>query len=165
MIFFLTYLFFEEFNRKKRLGNLIFKASWEKSTKIYSIFYAVMLVFWMIIFVKDWGNIGQEYYGNPIFNVGSSGLFILLMIYNLLRCFTAHEIRQKGMTAVEGFLYWKDLTSYRWTAEDKLEGTFQLKFLSLLEWRKKKIIMIPQEFKNEVANILDKYVNADQIEK
>lgn len=151
----LLYIVFRQINRKKYLGKLIFKES-RNFSSIVSIFYwSLLSCFSIVFFIDKYSNIDQS--NHIISSLISPFVFTLTCFSSLLEIKYDKEIREKGITIIGGYIYWKDIINYKWLSHKKLQITFKTFVFKKLtrEWT------VESEDKEKVDMLLSRYTNIE----
>ncbi len=148
---------YKEINRKKYLGELILKLPKGWNTKAAISFWILLGFFWIFFLLESGLNIGRDYYTRPVRNIATPILGLLACLLNLLRYINVREIREKGITIQEGFVYWKDIIGYSWKTGCKLEIVFKEQNPLFPRRKTTKVWDVEQENKIRVDEIFNHY--------
>ena len=107
--------------------------------------------------MESGSNIGRDYYTRPVRNLATPILGLLGCLLNLLRYINVREIREKGITIQEGFVYWKDIIGYSWKTGCKLEIVFKEQNPLFPRRKTTKVWDVEQENKIRVDEIFNHY--------
>jgi len=120
-----VYLFLKEFNRGKYLGRLILQVPRDFNTRASIFVWSLLGCFWIFLLISRLVNLSRYADTNPIRSLMMPVLWGLLCIYHILQLINDKEIRENGITIIQGgIVYWKDIINYRWLKDEKLEIVF-----------------------------------------
>ncbi|SNS40864.1 hypothetical protein SAMN05446037_1009121 [Anaerovirgula multivorans] len=161
----LVYFVFKELNRKKYLGEFILQAPRDFDIKASMGFWVILGCFWIIFLIERGVNINQYDYRHPIGTLGPPILWIFICSLNILKCIYDKEMREDGISSKEGFVYWRDIISYRWTVDEELEITFQPRTLFTSKRKITRVWTIYREDQEKVDEIFSYHINTNQERK
>ncbi|QUH21227.1 hypothetical protein [Alkaliphilus sp. B6464] len=154
------YLFLKEFNRQEYLGRLILQVPRDFNTRASIFFWSLLGCFWIFLLISRLVNLSRYADMNPTMNLMIPVLWILLCIYRILQHINDKEIRENGITIIQGgIVYWKDIIDYRWLKDEKLEIVFQQNFRFALNKKVTKIWTINSEDKENIDMIFHRYLD------
>ena len=128
-------------------GKSIIKLNKDKSL---TIFWVILLIIWVAIFLFATSNYID--YGGDIFynHIFMSICWIELSIINIIKSLRKSEIRENGVYSSGRFYKWSKIKSYSWI----LSTTIQFKANAFLETNKSFEIIIEEEFKDKVGQVI-----------
>jgi len=154
------YLFLKEFNRGKYLGRLILQVPRDFNTRTSIFIWSILGCFWIFLFISRLANLIRYADMNPIRSLMMPVLWVLLCIYNILQLINDKEIRENGITIIQGgIVYWKDIINYRWLKDEKLEIVFQPNVKFILNKEVTKVWTINPEDKEKIDMIFHRYLD------
>jgi len=115
-----------------------------------TIFWAISLIIWVAIFLfatSDYIDYGGDRVYNHIF---MSICWIELSIINIIKSLRKSEIRENGVYSSGRFYKWSKIKSY----SSVLSNTIQFKANAFWENNKSFEIIIEQEFKDKVGQVI-----------
>lgn len=160
----LLYFFYRDLNRKKYLGDLLAKAPRDFDSKASTALWVILGCFWIFFLIERSVNMGPHD-RHPIQVLLLPVIWILITSQHILKFLNDKEIREKGITTKEGFIHWEDIISYRWTIEEELEITFQLRVPFNSNRSVTKFWTINKEDKAKIDEIFAHHVKSNQEEK
>lgn len=115
-----------------------------------TIFWAMSLIIWVAIFLFATSNYID--YGGDIFynHIFMSIVWIELSIINIIKSLRKSEIRENGVYCSGRFYKWSKIKSYSWV----ISNTIQFKTNAFLETNKSFKIIIEEEFKDKVGQVI-----------
>lgn len=116
------HFFLKEIKREDYLGKLIFKIPRDKKTNALVFFWVMMGFFWIYLSLNSFLSSDGNYYTSPVIMITTPILWLLISMLNVYRTLNSKEIREKGMTTVDGFLYWENIVQYRWIKSSGING-------------------------------------------
>jgi len=162
-------LLYKLLNRKKYLGEFLFKVqeSQSKGNRVFKpkvMFWIFMCCLWVYLLTLQLINIHKYPNGGIYTNVILSVFWIIGSFFNILGIIYDKEIRENGIYIRQdgmyrsNIVYWADIISYKWIDNQKLELTFERSFFNYKD-KTTKVWMIQQEDKEKVDSIFNRYVN------